>query len=90
MEGRRGWIAWIVVGLIAGWLAKRLMPGPEPGGFVATLVIGIVGAVVGGWLFGLLGGRGATGVNLYSIVVATIGAVVFLWVWNALIRRRPA
>jgi uncharacterized membrane protein YeaQ/YmgE (transglycosylase-associated protein family) len=79
-------LAWIIVGLIAGWLAKRLMPGPEPGGFLATLLIGVIGAVVGGWLFG----RGTTGVNLYSVVVATIGAVVFLAVWKLLIGRRAA
>lgn len=77
-------VAWIIVGLIAGWLAKRIMPGPEPGGLWATLLIGVAGAVVGGWLFRAFGGSGATGVNIYSIIVATVGAVVFLWLWKLL------
>lgn len=76
---------WIIIGLIAGWLAKMISPGPERGGLLATLVIGVVGALVGGWLAGLLG-IGGSGL-LYTIVVATLGAVVFLWIWKMLSRR---
>ncbi|MBI2202176.1 MAG: GlsB/YeaQ/YmgE family stress response membrane protein [Armatimonadetes bacterium] len=72
-----GWLAWIIVGLIAGWLAKMISPGPERGGLLVTLVIGVVGAIVGGWIFNLLGYSGASGVNLYSLIVATLGAIVF-------------
>jgi len=82
-------LAWIIVGLVAGWLAKALFPGPDPGGFLATLLIGVVGAIVGGWIFTAFGQPGATGVNIWSIIVATIGAIVFLAIWRALVVRRP-
>jgi len=81
-------IAWIVLGLIAGWLAKMAVPGPEPGGFIATTAIGIVGAVVGGWLFSIFGGGGVSGLNVGSILVAFVGAVVFLFIWKAITGRR--
>ena len=81
-------IAWIVLGLIAGWLAKMAVPGPEPGGFIATTLIGIVGAFVGGWLFAIFGGGGVSGLNIPSIIVAFVGAVVFLFIWKALTGRR--
>jgi len=77
-------IAWIVVGVIAGWLAKLAVPGPEPGGFVATMLIGIVGACVGGWIWNLMGSTGANGINLGSIFIAFVGSVVFLVIWKAL------
>ncbi len=83
-------LAWIVVGLIAGWLAKMISPGPERGGLLMTLIIGVIGALVGGALFNLFGRSGATGITLYSILVATVGAVVFLWVWKMLAGRRLA
>ncbi len=83
-----GILSWIVVGLIAGWLAKRISSGPEPGGLLMTLIIGVVGAVVGGVIANALGYAGATGINLYSILIATLGAVLFLWLWKTLSRRR--
>ena len=83
-------LAWIVVGLIAGWLAKMISPGPERGGLLVTLIIGVIGALVGGVLFNYFGRSGATGITLYSILVATVGAVVFLWVWKMLAGRRLA
>ena len=83
-----GILSWIIVGLIAGWLGKIISPGPERGGLLATLGIGVIGAIVGGWFFSAFGYRGATGVNLYSIIVATLGAVIFLWIWKALTARR--
>jgi uncharacterized membrane protein YeaQ/YmgE (transglycosylase-associated protein family) len=73
-----GIISWIVVGLIAGILGKLIMPGRDPGGFLLTVVIGMVGAIVGGLLVNLLGGVGVTGFNIWSILVATLGAVVLL------------
>ena len=83
-------LAWIVVGLIAGWLAKMISPGPERGGLLVTLIIGVIGALVGGVLFNYFGRSGATGITLYSILIATVGAVVFLWVWKMLAGRRLA
>ena len=82
-------VAWIVVGLIAGWLAKVISPGPERTGLLATLLIGIIGAIVGGWLFNAFGRAGASGVDLYSIIVATRGAVVFLFICMAVTANRP-
>ena len=72
-------LAWIVVGIIAGWLARKVIRGAGPAGLFGDLVIGVVGAVVGGWIFGYFGHPGATGVNIGSIVVAFVGAMVVLW-----------
>jgi len=69
-----GIIAWIVLGLIAGVLAKMIMPGRDPGGIIVTILIGIAGALVGGFVFSLFGGGGVTGVNLGSIIVAVVRA----------------
>ena len=74
-------VAWIIIGLVAGVIAKAIMPGDqsEPGGWLGTIGLGIVGAIVGGWLSGLLmGGGGASGVNFGSIVVSVVGACVFI------------
>jgi uncharacterized membrane protein YeaQ/YmgE (transglycosylase-associated protein family) len=81
-------VAWIVVGLIAGILAKWVMPGPDPGGIVVTALIGIVGAFVGGWVLGLLGlGGAAGGFSLASILTATLGAIILLAIYRLLTRR---
>jgi uncharacterized membrane protein YeaQ/YmgE (transglycosylase-associated protein family) len=74
-------LAWIVVGVIAGFLAKVVIPGTrdEPSGFLGTMLLGIVGAVVGGWMWNLfLGEAGATGINLWSIIVALVGSCVVI------------
>ena len=76
-------LGWILVGLIAGWLAKMVVPGREPGGFFATMAIGIVGAILGGWIWNAFGAAGATGFNIGSIFVAFIGSVVLLMVYHA-------
>ena len=73
-----GIIAWIVLGLIAGGLAKLIMPGRDPGGIIVTMLIGIAGALVGGFVFSLFGGGGVTGLNLGSIIVAIVGALILL------------
>ncbi len=76
------------MGLIAGILAKIAMPGPDPGGMLLTIVIGIAGAVVGGLVVNeLLGGPGVTGFNLTSVLVATFGSVVLLAVYRLVTRR---
>jgi uncharacterized membrane protein YeaQ/YmgE (transglycosylase-associated protein family) len=77
-----------LVGLIAGILAKIAMPGPDPGGVLLTIVIGIVGAVIGGFVMNnLLGGPGVTGFNLTSILVATFGSVILLAVYRLVTRQ---
>lgn len=76
-----GIIAYIIVGLIAGFLAKMIMPGSrnEPGGFVGTILLGIVGAVVGGWTWNIFLNRpGATGVDMPSIFVAFVGSCIVI------------
>ncbi len=72
-----GFIYWILVGLIAGWLAGKVMKG---GGYgvVADIVLGILGGFVGGWVFGLLGLH--AGGLVGSIVVAFVGAVILVWI----------
>lgn len=78
-----GVLSWIVLGLIAGALAKLLMPGKDGGGWLITMALGIAGAFVGGYLGSVLGvGGAADGVNLGSIVTATVGAFVLLLVYR--------
>ncbi len=77
-----GIISWIVVGLIAGILGKLIMPGRDPGGFLLTIVIGMIGALVGGFIVQLLGGTGLTGFSIWSILVATLGAIILLAIYR--------
>ncbi len=81
-------LAWIVLGLIAGFVASKLI-NKSGEGLLLDIVLGIVGAVVGGWLFHTFGMPGVTGLNVYSLVVAVVGAVVFLVIYHALVNRRP-
>lgn len=75
-----GIIGWIVLGAIAGWIAKIATGVGERRGCIFNVVIGIVGSVVGGLIFSALGEKGVTGFNIWSLFVAAVGAVVFLWV----------
>ncbi|MGL4496757.1 MAG: GlsB/YeaQ/YmgE family stress response membrane protein [Beijerinckiaceae bacterium] len=84
-----GIISWIILGLIAGFLASKIMKGSGSGP-VMNIVLGIFGAIVGGFLYSaLLGGPGITGFGLGSIVVATVGAVIVIWLYGAITGRRP-
>jgi uncharacterized membrane protein YeaQ/YmgE (transglycosylase-associated protein family) len=85
-----GILSWIIVGLIAGWLAKMVIPGEGPGGWVGDLVVGVIGAVIGGWIWSFFGHVGATGINLPSIIVAFVGSVVLLWLMRLFTRRSAA
>ena len=83
-----GILAWIILGLIAGAIAKAIMPGRDPGGFIVTALIGIVGAVVGGFLGNMIFGiGGVSGVDIRSILIAVVGALVLLWVYRMATRR---
>ncbi len=75
-------LAWIVVGLVAGALAKFIMPGADPGGFIVTIIIGIVGALVGGFLAQELLGIASGGFNITTLLVATGGAVLLLFIYR--------
>ncbi len=77
----------IVVGLIAGVLAKWIMPGPDPGGIIVTILIGIAGAFVGGYIVQALGGPALTNVGITSILISTLGAVLLLAVYRLVTRR---
>ena len=82
-----GIIAWIVFGLIAGIIAKFIMPGRDGGGFILTCVLGVIGAVVGGWLATMFGvGGSVSGFNLHSFLVAIAGAIVVLAIFRLLRR----
>jgi uncharacterized membrane protein YeaQ/YmgE (transglycosylase-associated protein family) len=84
-----GIIAWIVLGAIAGWITNLIMGGKE--GILATIILGIIGAVVGGWLAGtVLKVADVTGINIESIVVAVIGAVIVVAVYRLVMGRRTA
>jgi uncharacterized membrane protein YeaQ/YmgE (transglycosylase-associated protein family) len=80
-------IAWIILGLIAGFIASKLVNKQGEGLFL-DIILGIVGAVVGGFIFRTFGASGVTGLNLYSLLVAVIGAVLFLAVYHAIVRRK--
>ena len=73
-----GWLAWIIVGGIAGWLASMVMRSRQ--GLVMDIVVGIIGAFIGGFLLSAIGTPGVTGFNVWSVIVAFIGAVVLLGV----------
>jgi uncharacterized membrane protein YeaQ/YmgE (transglycosylase-associated protein family) len=78
-------IAWIVLGLIAGFIASKIVNRAGEG-ILLDLILGIVGAVVGGWLFRVFGMPGVTGFNVYSLIVAVVGAIVFLVIYHLLFR----
>jgi uncharacterized membrane protein YeaQ/YmgE (transglycosylase-associated protein family) len=81
-------IAWIVLGLIAGWLAGMIMKGSGYG-IIGDIVLGVLGAIVGGWLTGLvLGGDLVNGFNVVSVIVAVIGAVVLIAISRLFTGRR--
>lgn len=84
-------LAWIVLGLIAGAIAKAIYPGPQGGGLLGTILLGIIGAFVGGSLFTLLNTGTlqltATSLSIPGVFVAVLGAIVAIFLWNLLTRR---
>jgi len=76
-------LAWIILGLIAGFIGSKLV-NRRGEGFFLDIVLGIIGAVVGGWVFTFFGGTGVSGLNIHSLLVAVIGAVLVLVVYHAL------
>ena len=77
-----GILSWLLFGLIAGALAKWLMPGKDPGGLFVTILIGIAGAMVGGFLASLIGIGGVSGFNFGSMIIAVAGALLLLWLYR--------
>jgi uncharacterized membrane protein YeaQ/YmgE (transglycosylase-associated protein family) len=80
-------VAWIILGLVAGFIASKIVNKSGDGLLVDT-GLGVVGAVVGGWLFNTFGMGGVSGLNLYSVLVAVLGAVVILVAYHAVMRSR--
>ena len=79
-------LAWIVLGLIAGFIGSKLVNNRGEGIFL-DIILGIVGAVAGGWIFNMFGASGVSGINLYSLMVAVVGAVLVLVLYHAVARR---
>ena len=85
-DSAMSFFAWIVLGLVAGFIGSKLVNNTGEG-LIRDVLLGIVGAIVGGFLFNLFGASGVTGLNLYSLFVAVVGAVIFLVVYHAIFRR---
>ena len=86
MLGTYGVLGWILIGLVAGALAKLIMPGKDPGGCLVTILLGIGGALLAGFVGNALGwySQGQAG----GFIAATLGAIVILWIYRLLMRRR--
>jgi uncharacterized membrane protein YeaQ/YmgE (transglycosylase-associated protein family) len=83
-----GILTWIIIGLIAGALAKMVVPGEGPGGLIGDIIVGIVGAFIGGFVFNYFGHAGVSGFNLGSIGVAFVGSVILLFLLRLISGRR--
>jgi uncharacterized membrane protein YeaQ/YmgE (transglycosylase-associated protein family) len=86
--GQMGWIAWIIIGAVAGWLASIVMKTNRQQGLLMDIVVGVLGALIGGFLFNQFGAAGVTGFNIWSLFVAFAGAVVLLAALRLLTGRR--
>lgn len=78
-------LAWIVLGLLAGFIGSKIV-NKTGEGVLLDIILGIVGAIVGGWLFNTFGAAGVTGLNFYSLLVAVVGSVLFLVIYHAIRR----
>ncbi len=82
-----GIISWIILGLIAGWIASKIV-NKTGSGITMDIALGVVGAIVGGFIASaVLGMNGVTGVNIWSIIISVIGAVIVLWVYHKVVAR---
>lgn len=84
-----GILSWIIFGLIAGAIAKFIMPGKDPGGIIITILIGIAGGLLGGWIgTALAGSTGVSGFNLMSFVWAVVGSLILLIIYRLIFHGR--
>jgi uncharacterized membrane protein YeaQ/YmgE (transglycosylase-associated protein family) len=88
MDAGMGLISWVVFGLIAGLIAKLIMPGRDPGGCIITVIVGIVGALLGGFIATAMGFGGISGFDWRSLLIAVLGSLVLLFIWRAISGRR--
>jgi uncharacterized membrane protein YeaQ/YmgE (transglycosylase-associated protein family) len=84
-----GIISWIILGLVAGFIASKVV-NKTGSGLVMDIVLGVIGAFVGGWVFSYFGHTGVTGLNIPSLIVATLGAIVVMLAYHFLVRQRGA
>ncbi|HET6629477.1 MAG TPA: GlsB/YeaQ/YmgE family stress response membrane protein [Woeseiaceae bacterium] len=77
-----GLITWIILGAIAGVIAKWIMPGDDPGGFIVTILLGIAGALIGGFIASAIGLGGMEGLTIGSIIIAILGAILLLFLYR--------
>ena len=82
-----GILSWIILGLLAGLIAKAIRSGKDPGGWIVTIIIGLLGAVVGGWIGSALGWGTVNEFSIRTLLLSTGGAVIVLWIF-ALIRKK--
>lgn len=82
-----GILAWIIFGLIAGAIAKAIMPGTQGGGWLITIILGIVGAFVGGFIGSLIGWGTVEDFNLKGMILAVVGALIVLWLYGMATKR---
>jgi len=86
-----GFIGLIILGLLAGAIARAILPGKQPGGWLATLILGVIGALLGGWLGSLLFDRGLTEFfDIQTWLLAIVGAIIVLVIYGAVVGRRRA
>lgn len=83
-----GILAWIVLGLIAGVIAKLIIPGKDPGGFIVTILLGVAGALVGGFIGSALGFGGVEGFDFGSFLIAVLGAILLLVIYRMMTGRK--
>ncbi|HEX3033681.1 MAG TPA: GlsB/YeaQ/YmgE family stress response membrane protein [Thermodesulfobacteriota bacterium] len=83
-----GILAWIILGLIAGAIAKLILPGKDPGGIIVTILIGIVGALLGGFIGTQLGFGTVNALDIRSIIIAILGAIILLLIYRMVVGRR--
>jgi uncharacterized membrane protein YeaQ/YmgE (transglycosylase-associated protein family) len=83
-----GWLAWLIVGALSGWLASIVMGTNRQQGLLMDIIVGIIGAFIGGILFSLIGAPGTTGFNIWSVFVSFVGAVVLLGLLRMFTGRR--
>ena len=82
-----GILSWIILGLLAGLIAKAIRPGKDPGGWIITIIIGLLGSVVGGWIGSALGWGTVNEFSIRTLLLSTGGAVIVLWIF-ALIKKK--
>lgn len=83
-----GFLSWILLGALAGWVASMIMGKNASMGAIANILVGIVGAFIGGYVMSLIGKSGVSGFNLSSFMVALLGSVILLWIINFFSKRK--